>query len=212
MMLRKLLEFRRYPEFVRLLWWRKVTPLFLRRAGVDIGHGVQFLGSPIVSLAAGSRVTLGERASLCSVSRYTALGVNHPVILRTLKPGAVIKIGADTGISGASICAASSVSIGQQCLFGANVVITDTDFHSLKAENRRYNNRIDDIAVAPVCIEDNVFLGTGVIVLKGVTIGKNSVVGAGTIVARDVPPDSIVAGISTRILSKIERSAAPRPI
>ena len=202
-MLSKLLAFRRYPEFLRLLWWRKVTPYFLRRAGLDIWPGVQFLGSPIVSLAIGSRITLGERASLCSVSKYTALGVNHPVILRTLRPGAVIEIGADTGISGASICAASRVTIGKQCLFGANVVVTDTDFHSLQAENRRYNNRIEDIAVAPVCIEDNVFLGTGVIVLKGVTIGKNSVVGAGTVVTKNVPRNSIVTGCSARVVGQV---------
>ncbi len=201
-MLIKLFSFRRYPELFRLAWWRTVVPFFMHRKGVHLGLGVRFMGSPIVSLAPGSQITIGDRASLCSVSEYTALGVNHPVILRTLRPGALIEIGADTGISGAAICAASKVSVGKQCLFGANVVISDTDFHALKAENRRYNNRPEDIAVAAVRIGDNVFLGTGVVVLKGVEIGENSVVGAGTIVTRDVPANSTVAGNPMRIIRK----------
>lgn len=202
-MLRKLFSFRRYPELARLAWWRTVVPFFMRRKGVQLGKDVRFMGSPIVSLASGSQITIGDRASLCSVSEYTALGVNHPVILRTLRPGALIEIGADSGISGASICAANKVTIGSQCLFGANVVISDTDFHSLKAQNRRYNNRPEDIAVAPVRIGHNVFLGTGVVVLKGVEIGDNSVVGAGSVVTKSVPANVIVAGSPACLISAV---------
>jgi len=202
-MSRKLIDVRRYPEFLRLLWWRKVTPIMLRHAGVEIGYGVHFMGVPIVSLAPGSSIKLRKNVSLCSVSEFTALGVNHPVILRTLRAGAHIDIGAGTGISGASICAASSITIGEQCLFGANVVVADTDFHALKAENRRYNNRPEDIVVAPISIGDNVFLGTGAIVLKGVNIGNNSVIGAGAIVTKDVPANSIVAGNPARVIGSV---------
>lgn len=202
-MLKKVFAFRRYPEFIRFLWWRTVVPSALRSAGVDLGFGVGFLGRPIVSMVNGSQIKIGDRVSLCSVSEYTALGVNHPVILRTLRSGAVIEIGADTGISGASICAAIKVSIGKNCLFGANVIVSDTDFHSLKTENRRYNNKPEDISVAEVCIGDNVFLGTGVIVLKGVTIGDNTVVGAATVVTKNIPANSIVAGNPMRLIGQV---------
>ncbi|MEC5218592.1 acetyltransferase-like isoleucine patch superfamily enzyme [Actimicrobium sp. GrIS 1.19] len=202
-MLSKLLSISRYPEFLHLLWWRTAVPFFVRRAGVKIASNVEFFGRPLVSLAPKSYISLGEKVSLCSVSEYTALGVNHPVILRTLRPAARIEIGADTGISGATICAAIRVTVGSGCLFGANVVVTDTDFHALKATNRRHNDNVEDIASRPVSIGNNVFLGTGAIVLKGVVIGDNAVIGAGSIVTRDIPANSIVAGNPARVIGKI---------
>ena len=165
-MMHKLLSVHRYPEFLRLLWWRVVTPFLVRQAGVQIGLDVEFFGTPIISVIAGSNICIGEKSSLCSVSEFTALGVNHPVILRTIRPNATIEIGADTGISGATICAATAVTIGEGCMLGANVMIADTDFHAVDDLNRRHNDNADAINTAPVRIGNNVFLGAGVIVLK----------------------------------------------
>jgi acetyltransferase-like isoleucine patch superfamily enzyme len=192
--LNKLLAFKRYPEFLQLLWWRVVTPRGVRRRGVELARGVEFFGAPVISLSPGSRITVDTRASLCSDSRYTALGVNHPVVLRTLNAGALIEIGADTGISGASICAATKVSIGANCLIGANAVIADTDFHSIRATNRRYDSNKSDLTSLPVFIGSNVFIGTGAIILKGVRIGENSIIGAGSVVTRSIPDNTIAAG------------------
>lgn len=200
MILKNLLAFKRYPEFIRLAWWRTFIPFFLKKLGIQLGRNVSFLGMPIVSMAPNSQICLGDRVNLCSVSKFTALGINHPVVLRTLRPFARIEIGDDTGISGASICAASEIRIGKQCLFGANVVIADTDFHAIKPENRRYNNQLEDIAVAPVYIGNNVFLGAGVVVLKGVTIGDNSVIGAGSIVTSDIAANILAAGCPAKII------------
>ncbi|WP_298435379.1 acyltransferase [Geobacter sp.] len=198
-----LLSLRRYPEFLRLAWWKVVTPAVVRRKGVEIGSGTTFYGTPIISMVEGSKIIINERASLCSVSEFTALGVNHPVVLRTMRPGAMIEVGAETGVSGATICAAGHVKIGKQCMFGANVVIADTDFHAMKPENRRYNSNHEDIAVAPVFVEDNVFLGTGVIVLKGSTIGENTIVGAGSVVVGNIPANSIAAGNPARVIRAV---------
>lgn len=203
MKLKNILAFKRYPEFVRLVWWRAFTPLFIKQLGVQIGKNVSFLGMPIVSMAPNSQIRLGDRVSLCSVSEFTALGVNHPVVLRTLRPNAKIVIGDDTGISGASICAASEIQIGKQCLFGANVIIADTDFHARKPENRRYNNQSEEIAVASVRIGNNVFLGVGVVVLKGVTIGDNSIIGAGSVVSSDIGANVVAVGNPARIIKTI---------
>lgn len=192
--LSKLLSFKRYPEFFLLLWWRVVTPRGVRRTGVELAKGVEFFGAPVVSLTPGSRITVDTHVSLCSDSRYTALGVNHPVVLRTLNTGALIEIGAHTGISGASICAATQVSIGANCLIGANAVIVDTDFHSIRATNRRYDSSLSDLTSSPVAIGDNVFIGAGAIILKGVRIGENSIIGAGSVVTRSIPDNTIAAG------------------
>lgn len=175
----------------------------LRAAGVEMGENVQIQGRPIVSLAANSRIRIGARCVLCSDSQSNALGINHPVVLRTLRPGAEIVIGEDTGMSGGAICAAGSIRIGAGCLIGANVTVADTDFHALKPANRRYNKNPDEIAVAPIVIEDNVFIGADTFVLKGVTIGKNSVIGAGSVVTRDVPANTIAAGNPAKVIKFI---------
>lgn len=202
---RHVLAFSRYPEFAQRVWWLHVVPRRLRAQGLSIGDDVQFLGMPIVTVEPGSQLVIGDRTTLCSVSTHTALGVNHPVVLRTLRSEAVLEIGADTGISGASICAAVSVRIGAQCLIGANVTIVDTDFHAMTATNRRYNRNPIDIGARPVYIGNNVFLGAGATVLKGVTIGANSVVGAGAVVATNVPPGVVVAGNPAHVVRELGR-------
>lgn len=184
-------------------WWQLYVPYRLKTMGVSVGAGARFYGMPIVQLAPGSTITIGDRVVLCSDSRFTALGVNHPVVLRTLRPNASITIGNDTGISGGAICAAISIQIGKECLLGANVTIVDTDFHAIKPENRRYNNNNVEIAAAAVTVEDNVFLGTGAIVLKGVTIGHNSVIGAMSVVSHSVPGNEIWAGKQAGSIKKI---------
>ncbi len=188
---------------MKRIWWRITLPPVLRATGATISEDAVFYGKPIVSLAPRSRIVIGERSVLCSDSEFTALGVNHPVMLRTLRPDAEIVIGADTGISGGSICAASSVRIGHSCLLGANVTIADTDFHAIDPINRRYNNRSTDIEVAPVVIGSNVFIGTNATILKGVQIGDNSVIGAGSVVVKDIPADCIAAGNPAKVIRLI---------
>lgn len=184
-------------------WWRLTVPWRLRRRGVAVGMGATFYGMPIVSMIGGSRIRIGDRAVLCSDSRFTALGVNHPVILRTLRPNAEIIIGADCGISGGSICAAIRVELGKECLLGANVTITDTDFHAIKPDHRRYNNNESDIATTPVIISDNVFIGAGAVILKGVEIGRNSVVGAYAIVSHSIPADKVAVGNPAQTIKNV---------
>lgn len=205
--LTKLLALHRYPRYVRGIWrrysFRQQERAFkeqLANSGANIPASVEFYGMPIITLESGSSIEIGERCVICSDSTMTDLGVNHPVVLRTIRPGASIIIGRDTGISGGSICAAIRVKIGNDCLIGANVVIADTDFHPINPAGRRYNKEPQDISAAPVEIEDSVFIGTGAIILKGVTVGKNSVIGAGAVVTRSVPPDSVVAGNPATIL------------
>lgn len=190
-------------RYVRAKWWDITVPGRLRRLGVELDRDVQLLGMPIVNLASSSIITLGCGSVLCSCSEFTALGVSRPVILRTLRPGARLQIGCNVGMSGTTVCAAKLVTIGDECLIGADVLICDTDFHPLAPSGRRYNNRVEDICVNPVSIGRNVFIGARSIVLKGVKIGDNSVIGAGSVVTRDVPANVIAAGNPARILQRM---------
>ncbi len=185
-------------------WWSFSGRLLLRGSGV-VMHGSTILyGFPIITRFPSTVIEIGDRVVLCSDSRFTALGVTRPVIMRTLRPYARIRIGSNTGMSGAVICAAVSIDIGSYCLLGADVQIMDNDFHKIEAKDRYFDNTPDKIGAAPIVIEDNVFLGTGVKVMKGVRIGRNSVVGAGSIVTKDVPPDSIAVGTPARVVGRVD--------
>jgi acetyltransferase-like isoleucine patch superfamily enzyme len=188
------------------LRWRASTLLvYLRawRSAVRIGEGCRFLGQPIWSVADRGSLRIGPRCTLVSDSSGTALGVSRPVILRCLAPGASIEIGADCGLSGVAICAASEIRIGARCLFGADSMIFDTDFHNHEPRGRRY--AVPDWAAIskPVTIADDVFIGACAIVQKGVTIGHGAIVAAGSIVVHDVPPMTVVAGNPARVVKRL---------
>jgi acetyltransferase-like isoleucine patch superfamily enzyme len=125
--------------------------------------------------------------------------VNHPVVLRTLTSEAKILIGERVGISGGSVCSAKEILIGNGCLIGADVLIADTDFHPLRS-SERYDSQKAFAEAKPVQIMDNVFIGARVIVLKGVTIGDGSVIGAGSVVTQDIPAGCIAAGNPCRVI------------
>jgi acetyltransferase-like isoleucine patch superfamily enzyme len=178
---------------VRFRVHRFLGRLRLLCSSVRLGGPVRAYGMPVISICPGSECYIGEGSVLISVSFATALGVNHPVVLRTLRPEARINIGERVGISGGSICAAEWVAIGDDTLLGANVTIADTDFHSLDPR-RRASDTEEDIIIAGVTIGKRVFVGTNTIILKGVTIGDNTIIGAGSVVTKSVPPNVVAAG------------------
>lgn len=185
-------------------------PWLLARRGVMIGAAVKFIGKPIVTMAPGSVIEIGEGCVFCSQSEDTALGVNHPVILRTLAPGARLFIGQYVRASGVTICARTSVRIEEHVCLGANVMIVDTDFHSLDPLVRQMPEDEAHACCEPVIICADAFIGTGALVLKGVTVGRCAVVGAGAVVTRDVPDFAIVAGNPARQVGTAPQAEASR--
>lgn len=175
-------------------YWNFTIPLLLKLKGVELGHGVTFYGMPIVHKCLNSRIIIRDNVVLCSDSRFTALGINHPVVLRTIENESCIIIGNNTGMSGGSICAAKLVEIGDEYLLGANVIIADTDFHAINPSRRRFNKSSSSILSSSISIENNVFIGVDSIVLKGVKVGENSIIGAKSVITSDVPSNTIFAG------------------
>jgi acetyltransferase-like isoleucine patch superfamily enzyme len=112
--------------------------------------------------------------------------------------GARIRIGSGTYLNrNTEIVAAESVTLGRDCKIGRDVMIMDSDQHQLPGE---------PFVPAPVTIEDRVWIGARAMVLKGVTIGHDSIIGAGAIVTRDVPPLSVAVGQPARVIRQIERN------
>jgi len=104
----------------------------------------------------------------------------------------VIEVGTDCGFTGTTLVAADRVTIGDRVLAGRKASLVDTDFHPLTPEGRAEDINAGD--AAPITVEDDVFLGTEALVLKGVTVGEGAVVGAGAVVTQDVPLRTVVAG------------------
>lgn len=173
-----------------------------RTRGFRFEKGLCVHGWPILRCVKGAKVTAGRNLVLISHSVFSAPGVARPCLINAMAPGARIVIGHDVGMSGASICSRASITIGDRVLLGADVMIVDTDFHPVQSVPRRYAQT--GIGVAPVVIEDDVFIGMRAMVLKGTRIGKGSVVGAGAVVTSDVPPFSIVAGQPARVVGAVD--------
>ncbi len=98
---------------------------------------------------------------------------------------------------GVRISAEHSIRIGDNVMLAANVYISDSDWHGV------YNRIRPFRCSKPVVLENNVWLGERVIVCKGVTIGENSIVGAGAVVTSTIPANSIAAGNPARVIKTI---------
>ena len=158
-------------------WWH------LRRA--EVGRRVRLSGRPRV--VADGRVVVADRVQLYS----TLLPLE--IVARS---GAVLEIGERTLVNfGTSIVALQEVRIGAHCHIGPQCIIMDNSFHEMDPDRR-----LEEPASQPISIEDNVWLGARVIVMPGVTIGRDAVVGAGSVVTRDVPPRAFAAGVPASVI------------
>ncbi|MDR7127775.1 acetyltransferase-like isoleucine patch superfamily enzyme [Algoriphagus sp. 4150] len=160
----------------------------------------RFYGFPLIQKHRSSSIVIGKDLILCSISRKNSIGVFQKVIIKALLPNSCITIGDNVGISGATI-SGSNIKIGNNVLIGSGVLITDSDSHSILPSKRHDSSYI---VSKPIIIEDDVFIGARSIVMKGVTIGGGSVIGAGSVVTKSIPAMHIAAGNPATIIKRIE--------
>lgn len=115
--------------------------------------------------------------------------------------GAKLRIGDGVKMSNVTLFTTKSITIGSQTLLGGGTRIYDTDFHSIYAENRLNGNT--NIASADVVIGRKCFIGSNVLILKGVTIGDEVVVGANSVITHDIPSREIWAGNPAKMIKKM---------
>ena len=161
---------------------------------VRIGKGCRFFGRIRLFSVPNSEIFVGDGCTFRSSEGSNKIGINRSCHISTLKGGARIIIGDRCGFSGTVVGAAVLIEFGNDVRCGANTTITDTDWHESDPRSGM---------PAPVVIEDNVWLGLNVTVLKGVRIGRNSVIAAGSVVTRDIPVNVVAGGIPARVLKSL---------
>jgi acetyltransferase-like isoleucine patch superfamily enzyme len=189
---------------VALAYYRKRAELSAAYWGVEIGENCAFFGPMLFNRTGYSRIAIGSGCVFRSAYWSNEIGVNRPCMLSTKAPHAELAIGDGCRLSGTVITSAERVILGENVLCGANVTIMDTDVHEPEAPIHGRARR------APVVVEDGVWLGLNVVVLKGVTIGRGSVVAAGSVVSRSLPPGVIAAGQPAAVVRRLGEGASPR--
>jgi acetyltransferase-like isoleucine patch superfamily enzyme len=150
----------------------------------------------------GAMVTVSKKPLLVNKG-YIELGdsvrvwstINRAKIF--VEKGGVLKVGENSRINGAHISVSQRMEIGKNVRIAPYVIIIDDDYHDIQdhfAETSKKGN---------IVIEDDVWLAMSCKILKGVRIGKGSVVATGAVVTKDVPPYTVVAGVPAKVIKNI---------
>ncbi len=149
------------------------------RSAERLGSKVRVWGRPWVNNS--GRLLIGDRVRIVSTIARVELAVG---------PDGCLDIGENVYINcGCSFGATMSIRIGANCSIGSHATLMDNDFHGIEPERRH-----EVPPSSPIVLEENVWLGVRVIVLRGVTIG------AGSVVVRDIPPRSLAAGVPAKVI------------
>jgi maltose O-acetyltransferase len=162
-------------------------------------QGKAWIQQPILFLGPG-RIVIGKNVNLgVRPSPYLYSGYIH---IEARKPHSVIYIGDHCWLNNncSLISEGGGIEIGAYSLIGTNVEIYDSDFHELDPAKRMSG----EPRTAPVCVGKNVFIGSNVRVLKGVTIGDNSVITNGAVVVRSIPSNVIAGGNPAKVLKSLQ--------
>lgn len=169
---------------VRRAWYR------LRFPSLTIGDDVRFVGR--IRVKGRTTVVLGDRVRVRKTVRING--------------GGVVRVGADTLLNGSWIIAETAVEIGERCLI-SDAGLMDTDFHNLEPELR--HDPPSERTRAPITVGTNAWIGAQALVLKGTSIGDDSVVAAGAVARGDIPERVVVAGNPAVVVRKFDDRPAP---
>lgn len=178
---------------LRFVWYE---PLFRTRC-LRVGEHFRMEEIPYItgvgSIIIGSKVRLSGKSSIGFGNRVHAVPELH------VGDGTFVGHNCAFGI-------ARSIRIGRHCLLAGGVRISDFDGHPMDAAERRINASISPSSIRPVAIGDDVWIGAGTHILKGVTIGDRSIIGAGSIVTRSIPADVVAAGNPARVIKSLREA------
>ena len=170
---------------------------------VELGSGFKSKGIPKLIIHSNGRFLIGHNFKINNTVSSNPIGRSYQCLFRIDKE-ASLQIGDNVGISGVTIVCHKEIIISDNVKIGGNTCIYDTDFHSLNAGDRRERDQdIINTKKKKVSIGENVFIGAHVTILKGVSIGTNSIIGACSVVSNNIPENEIWAGNPAKCIRKI---------
>lgn len=188
---------------VTLLFFRVVYP------DLSIGQRPRIWGRFEIMMLPGGRVTIGDHFHLVSSPERSTITLYSRGSL-TVFPTGEILIGHNVGLNGTAITSKKRIQIGDGTMIAANVIIVDSDFHAQWPPEARLISSTDHDD-REVIIGKNVWIGINCVVLKGVTIGDNAIIGAGSIVVGDIPANVVAGGNPARVLRQLGPASQARP-
>lgn len=188
------------PALVRMRFYPMLNRVLLKKKGAVLGRNVQIPGKLNLVTSGNNVIGIGDNFYFSSGDAVNPISSNLQGAIY-LENGASLKIGNNVGMSSTRMWVRDSVTIGNNVKIGACVLITDTDAHPLDYLARRSSNV--GTKSAPIVIEDDVWVGAHSIILKGVTIGARSIIGAGSVVVRSIPADCVAAGNPCKVIKSI---------
>lgn len=203
-----LLKIIRLPAVLRMRFSPALNRRLFAARGIRFGRGMQVMGR--VAVTGTARVTIGDDFLFTSGEAVNPISSNLEGCCHTEGRGEIV-IGNQVGMSSTRMWIKSGLHIGHRVNIGACVLLIDTDCHQMDYRMRRrdaaqhFGQEIlaENILSAPITIEDDVWIGAHTLVLKGVTIGARSIIGAGSVVTRSIPPDCIAAGNPCRVIRSL---------
>jgi acetyltransferase-like isoleucine patch superfamily enzyme len=173
----------------------RLLRFILRIKGVPYGKNLK---GNYCKIQTWGRIELADNIQLWSYPD----GEAYKTCLLTWRSTASIKIGSNCMLNGTVIHSRSKVVIGNNCMFGAGTVILDSDFHSTTINPTVRREQVQAVD-RPVVIGNNVWVGRNAIILKGVHIGDNSIVAAGSVVTKSIPPNQVFGGNPARFMKML---------
>ncbi len=176
------------PRYVWDNGWSVARARWYLRHADEVGTRVRLGGRPAVTNH--GRMIIGERVQLVSTIATLELVADE---------GGLLEIGPRSLVNfGCSLVATKHVSIGAHCHIGPYTMMLDNDFHRVEPERR-----LERPESKPIIVEENVWIGARVILMSGVTVGKDACIGAGSVVTSDVPPRTLAAGVPARVIREL---------
>lgn len=201
-------------NFFRIKFYRFYNHWFFRRKGVVFGTNMMAYNKVYLTgycRPEGGKITIGDNFHLTSGDCINPICRNIRACFHLDSSEAAISIGNHVGMSSPCIWIHQKLTIGNNVNIGGNCMILDTDTHQIDFLARQGERTVDPnspsttVQSAPVTIEDDVWIGANCQILKGVTIGKRSVIGAGSVVTKSIPADCIAAGNPCRVVRMMRK-------
>ena len=188
-------------------YWLYINPLKFKNAGVRMGSNAVLRNRIYLKKRGNSVMEMGNHVVISSGDGINPLCRNICAEI-FVDDGARLSIGSQTGMSSPTIWCQHEITIGSRVLIGGDVIIIDTDAHSLDYRDRRNewipnSGALKKAKCAPIHIGDDVLIGTRAVILKGVTIGDRSIIAAGAVVCSDVPADELWGGNPAKFIKKL---------